>query len=189
MPPSPSAAPVPCVNYASFWQRFAAGFLDFILLLPVLLALQWVAGLSRGFAVALEIPIAAVYFAYTVYLHGRFGCTAGKYLMKIRVVRVDGTRIGPPEAMKRSAVDAGFAVLHVAGSLLALSQVSEAEFAAGARGLGVNMAVEAHEPRWMAWALIANQIWIWSEVIVMLFNQQRRALHDFIAGTIVVSLK
>jgi uncharacterized RDD family membrane protein YckC len=32
-----------------------------------------------------------------------------------------------------------------------------------------------------------GQIWVWSEVVVMLFNKRRRALHDFIAGTIVTS--
>ena len=30
------------------------------------------------------------------------------------------------------------------------------------------------------------QIWIWSELIVMLTNRRRRALHDFIAGTVVI---
>ena len=30
------------------------------------------------------------------------------------------------------------------------------------------------------------QLWTWSELIVMLTNRQRRALHDFIAGTVVI---
>ncbi len=32
----------------------------------------------------------------------------------------------------------------------------------------------------------ALNVWIWSEVIVLLFNRRKRALHDFIAGTVVV---
>lgn len=27
---------------------------------------------------------------------------------------------------------------------------------------------------------------MWSELLVLLFNEKRRALHDFIAGTVVV---
>jgi len=32
------------------------------------------------------------------------------------------------------------------------------------------------------WVSIANNIWIWGEVIVLLFNEKRRAIHDFMAG-------
>jgi hypothetical protein len=35
----------------------------------------------------------------------------------------------------------------------------------------------------MIWA---TNIWVWSEFIVLLTNPQRRAIHDFIAGTVVV---
>ena len=30
------------------------------------------------------------------------------------------------------------------------------------------------------------QIWFWGELIVLLFNKRRRAIHDFIAGTVVI---
>jgi uncharacterized RDD family membrane protein YckC len=32
----------------------------------------------------------------------------------------------------------------------------------------------------------ALQIWIWGEFITMLFNKRRRAVHDYMAGTVVV---
>jgi len=41
-------------------------------------------------------------------------------------------------------------------------------------------------PGWFKPVQIVQQIWIWSEFIVMLTNRKRRALHDFIAGTVVV---
>ena len=44
-------------------------------------------------------------------------------------------------------------------------------------------------PSWnrpLSWA--AN-IWFWSELLVLLTNQQRRALHDFLAGTVVIHAK
>ena len=31
-----------------------------------------------------------------------------------------------------------------------------------------------------------QQIWIWSEFVVLLFNRRKRAIHDFIAGTVVI---
>ena len=47
--------------------------------------------------------------------------------------------------------------------------------------------LHAHEPSWLSWTEVADQIWIWSEVVVMLFNKRRRVLHDFIAGTVVTA--
>ena len=34
----------------------------------------------------------------------------------------------------------------------------------------------------------ASQVWLWSELVVLLLNKKRRALHDFIAGTVVVKV-
>ena len=33
-----------------------------------------------------------------------------------------------------------------------------------------------------------QQAWMWSELLVLLFNKKRRALHDFIAGTVVIKV-
>lgn len=41
-------------------------------------------------------------------------------------------------------------------------------------------------PSWYNVANLAMNIWIWSEFIIMLTNKKRRALHDFIAGTVVI---
>jgi uncharacterized RDD family membrane protein YckC len=35
------------------------------------------------------------------------------------------------------------------------------------------------------WIRSADGIWGWSEIIVLLTNEKRRALHDFLAGTVV----
>lgn len=41
-------------------------------------------------------------------------------------------------------------------------------------------------PHWYRIADITLEVWIWSEFVVMMTNRKRRALHDFIAGTIVI---
>lgn len=47
--------------------------------------------------------------------------------------------------------------------------------------------LKTHEPIWATGVETASLIWFWSEFIVMLLNKRRRALHDFIAGTIVIA--
>jgi uncharacterized RDD family membrane protein YckC len=41
-------------------------------------------------------------------------------------------------------------------------------------------------PFWTQPVGVLIQVWIWSEFITMLFNKRRRAIHDYIAGTVVV---
>jgi uncharacterized RDD family membrane protein YckC len=49
--------------------------------------------------------------------------------------------------------------------------------------------VNVFTPWWTRWVDIVEQVWTWSEVIVLLTNRKRRALHDFLAGTIVIVVR
>jgi uncharacterized RDD family membrane protein YckC len=46
--------------------------------------------------------------------------------------------------------------------------------------------LESIAPSWYQVVKITTQIWVWSEFLTMLFNQKRRAIHDFMAGTVVI---
>ena len=174
------------MNYATFWQRFAAAWIDVFVLLPLVFIHVWLESISKAAAIVLVIPMTAAYCAYTIYCHGRFGQTVGKHAMNIRVMRTTGERIGWREAWLRSAVDVVFAALGVISSFVALAAITNAEYyGVGWMQRATNL--QAHQPAWLAWTFVAGQIWVWSEVVVMLFNKRRRALHDFIAGTVVTA--
>lgn len=171
-------------NYATFWQRFAAMWIDFFVLLPLMVVQGLLESVSKGAALALVIPMAVAYAAYSIYCHGRFGQTIGKRVMGIRVVRTSGERIGWREAWLRSSVELCFSSLGVIGSFVALATIADSDYyGVGWMQRAQNLA--AHQPSWLGWTMAATQIWVWSEVVVMLFNKRRRALHDFIAGTVV----
>ena len=172
--------------YASFWQRFAAAWIDVFVLVPLVFLQFWLESISKTAAIVIVVPMIASYCAYTIYCHGRFGQTVGKHAMGIRVVRTTGERIGWSEAWLRSSVDVVFAFLEVVASYVALAAIPDAEYyGVGWMQRAVNL--QDHRPAWLGWTVVATQIWVWSEVVVMLFNKRRRALHDFIAGTIVVA--
>nr|WP_309696742.1 hypothetical protein [Armatimonas sp.] len=83
-------------------------------------------------------------------------------------------------------VELFFSVVGVIGSFVALATIADSDYyGVGWMQRAQNLA--AHEPAWLAWTMTATQIWVWSEVVVILFNKRRRALHDFIAGTVVTS--
>ena len=174
------------MNYATFWQRFSAMWIDIFVFVPIGVVQLFIEGHSKLVAMVLIVPMTALGLGYHIYCHGRFGKTLGKHAMGIRVVRLDGTPIGWPEAWKRSSVDVVFALANVVAMFIALSTISDASYydvplADRARN------IQAMQPEWAVAVQIAINIWVWSEVVVMLFNERRRALHDFIAGTIVVS--
>jgi uncharacterized RDD family membrane protein YckC len=106
--------------------------------------------------------------------------------MRIRVVRVTGAPLRWREAWLRSAVDLGMAGAPTQGKILALLAVTDAAYYnVGWSARGANIA--ALEPTWATWAMWVGVVWFYSEVLTMLFNKRRRALHDFIAGTVVIS--
>jgi uncharacterized RDD family membrane protein YckC len=174
------------MNYATFWQRFAAMWIDFFVLLPLTVIDVWLQSISRVAAIILVVPMTAAYCAYTIYCHGRFGQTIGKHAMGIRVVRTTGERIGWREAWLRSSFDVVFSVLGVVSSFIALAAIADGQYY-GVGWMQRAQNLQALEPTWLAWTSTASRIWIWSEVVMMLFNNRRRALHDFIAGTVVTT--
>lgn len=53
-------------------------------------------------------------------------------------------------------------------------------------GREVDRLLHAATPLWGLWAGYAQTAWLFSELIVLLFNEKKRAIHDFIAGTVVI---
>jgi len=172
-------------NFATFWQRFVAMLVDVLVFVPLMFLQAGLESASKVAALVMVVPYAALVQAYTIYSHGRFGRTVGKWVMGIRVVRLTGEPLRWREAWLRSAVDLSTASVTICGRIVALIAITDAEYYVGWYARGANMV--AHEPAWSTWAMRVGVVWFYSEVVTMLFNKRRRALHDFIAGTVVVS--
>jgi hypothetical protein len=50
----------------------------------------------------------------------------------------------------------------------------------------VYLVLEAGTPAWYQPVQIAGSVWLYSEFLVLLTNKKRRALHYFMAGTVVI---
>jgi uncharacterized RDD family membrane protein YckC len=173
-------------NFATFWQRFAATGIDLLILFPIMFVQARMGAVSKNAALALAVPRIFLAVGYSIYGHGRFGKTVGKWAMGIRVARLTGERIGWREAWLRSSVEMCLAAIVTVGWLMALASTTDAEYyGSGASRYPDNVSV--HQPPWAVWASKIQEVWFWSELVTMLFNKRRRALHDFIAGTVVIS--
>jgi len=108
-------APLPgMMLYGGFWIRFAAKFIDGIIMGVVnmiisLVSIFLVVGAASsghapvGFAIQMAIWAVemAVNCAYYVFFLGKFGATPGKMACKLRVVRSDGSKITYGKALGR----------------------------------------------------------------------------------------
>jgi uncharacterized RDD family membrane protein YckC len=172
------------MKYATFWQRAIAAVIDAFILLPIIILYEGLKSITKSIVVA--ILIAVIYPAYRIFCHGRFGQTLGKRIVGIRVVRTTEEPLGWSHAWLRSSVEVLFSLLTVIASCIALTTMGDAEYynvvwTQRTRNL------HAYLPFWFSWVETMAHIWFWSQIIVMLFNERRRTLHDFIADTVVIN--
>jgi uncharacterized RDD family membrane protein YckC len=171
------------LTYASFWQRLGATVVDVLVLLPVGYFVY--EGDSKGLLLLSSVLGTVVTTAYPIALHARGGQTVGKWLTGIRVVDVTGARIGWRQAGWRSVVDIVLGIVFEVAYAVELVSIADARF------YGVDAATRErnlmNDDLYIYWLGPALMVWMFSEVVVMLFNERRRSVHDFIAGTVVVA--
>lgn len=172
------------MRYAGFWRRLGAGLVDFVLLVPFIALFIWVERLSRTAPIALQVPWALLTAAYNIYFHGRWGQSIGKMVAHIRVVSVSGDAISWKQVLLRFSVDAVLGVADAASRLIGLSRISPTKYLTLSWTERGQRLFELSPGDGLLVA--ALNVWFWSEIVVLLFNRRRRALHDFIAGTVVI---
>ena len=175
------------MHYGGFWLRFAALWLDNFIVAPMTLLLLWVPS-SRFYLLYCLVPSFVFQVLYEVYLVGRWGGTPGKLLMGLRIRKTSGEPVGYREALWRAAPDLLFSLvgsiaLCAASLQIAPSHYRELPF------LDRLTSLTKLAPFWYRPLDILQNVWNWGELVVLLTNRKRRALHDFLAGTVVVIVR
>jgi uncharacterized RDD family membrane protein YckC len=173
------------LHYAGFWPRLGSLLLDAIVMLPIIALVLWGSSRFRLFELYYFLPGTLFGLFYSVYLVRRFGGTPGKLLMGIRIRKLDGESVGYREAFLRYVVDFVFGVLTCVALLFPLFHMTDAEYHSLSFMERSKRVIELAPP-WYKPLQRAQTVWFWGELIVLLTNRKRRALHDFIAGTVVV---
>lgn len=167
-------------QYASFSQRFSAGLIDGLLFFLITIPLKFVAGLLP-FLTSIHVLgfIGLLYPLYFVFAHYKFGRTLGKKLMGISVVSCASNEwLSLDKSLLRESVPLTVQILAIISTFSALGLWMSGDD------------IQAHDIFWMMMISTAassvNFIWFVLEVITLLLNEKRRAIHDFMAGSIVV---
>jgi len=168
-------------RYLTFAPRFWTSFVDGCVLWPVnfMATIIMASGPSKGVALAVLLVQSFVWLFYTIGMHAKFGQTVGKMVCKVRVV----------DAVTEEAITFRQAVLR--DSIPFITTIVLVVYQANTLVNSV-LPVETYTQHQMAkdknlWLLmIIPLVWFVLEIVTMLLNSKRRALHDFIAGTVVV---
>ncbi len=166
------------LKYKTFWPRFWAGVIDGFVLLPLSFLDSWVFAniTAKGVLViwfvyfSLRLPI------YSVLMHGELGQTVGKMVTRVKVFDLSESKLSMFQALLRDSVAIVFTAILIAFYLPTVLK-------------GVNP-YEAQELSLWAWILgCTGFMWFLAELVTMLTNKKRRAIHDFIARSVVIRLQ
>lgn len=174
--------------YAGFWRRLGSILLDVIIMIPWIYILHSIQSISIT-AYYLTIPLALTFvFFYNIFLVKRFGGTPGKLALNIKILKLNGDDVTWREAVLRESVNILIALFTQAIIIYALSQANDAHY----RSLTFVERTEylfALVPALFTINTWLSNVWVYSELVVLLTNKRRRSIHDFIAGTVVVNDK
>ena len=126
-----------------------------------------------------------LYLVYFVVLVALWGQTPGKALLKIKVVDLKGAPVGWARAFLRNLVEAGLTFWFMILELQTISRIPMDQFVAvevSQRGHFIYQ----HLPETTFWINLILAIYVYSEFIVIFLNKKKRAIHDFIAGTLII---
>jgi uncharacterized RDD family membrane protein YckC len=168
--------------YSTFAPRFWTGFVDSCVLWPIgfLATISLLLDSSRYLAAMLVIVQSFAWLLYTVTMHAHYGQTVGKMITKVQVVdfHTEG-KITFLQAWLREGIPMVLSLGLVGYQVFAiLTWATEPSAIASGKALADS------KPFWLLTALPG--LWFVAEILTMLTNNKRRALHDFIAGTVVI---
>lgn len=163
-------------KYSTFWPRFWAATIDGIVFAIILYFECLIFGVEYSAQDKFLQALNGVQFAiYAIFMHGYFGQTLGKMFMDVKVLNHDTeTEINVKQALRRESVNLA---LNISWVLIILVVATSLEMS-GAISEGLSYAV-------IGFGILA-MVWGISEFVTMLFNDKRRAVHDYIGKTVVV---
>lgn len=164
-------------KYSTFWPRLLAAIIDSVLLALVFSVPEIVDifGAPQNLSTSWWFEVISGYSGYIYYIvmHGKYGQTIGKMVVGVKVVdHFTENSISYRQALLRDVVPLLFITWSVALNLLA------------------NMSVLDLSRMTTTMIIIGgiSSFWVWLEILTMLTNSKSRALHDFIAKTVVIRM-
>jgi uncharacterized RDD family membrane protein YckC len=161
---------------AEGYDGLLANIIDGLIFLPLSIVGSQVTNTNdKSTFIGWNLFASICWLLYSVIGHGRYGQTIGKRVMAIKVLDLDENNlIGYKRAFFRESIWFFSVIIGLAYLLISSSNSSTLDDSTMTSYGGI--------------IGISSIIWLALELFTMLFNDKRRALHDFMAGSVVVKL-
>jgi uncharacterized RDD family membrane protein YckC len=163
-------------KYQTFWHRLFAGILDGLVFIPLgIVAACLPEDGEMKIQIAVDMLFTILWTLYVVIGHGKYGQTLGKKAMKIKVFDIsEHGLIGYKRAFLRESISF---FISIGVSIYFIATVGH---------LTKKELLESGSYENFGWYV--SSIWFLVEIITTLTNKKYRAVHDFIAGSVVIRL-
>lgn len=166
-------------KYATFWLRVGARVMDSFIFAPVLIMGLAAFGHSSftGVRVAWIVFAQCAMVVYEIVMHGLWGQTLGKMRFHVIVRDISERRLRMKQAVLRDIVPLALVLL---GSCVYVPQVMRRD------------SIDFSNPPFLTPPFFSQLFgelcmgWTLIDAATMLTNDKRRALHDYIAGSVVI---
>ncbi len=176
------------MQYGGFWRRVAAHLIDALILIPVVAIFILLSLGVDSMFIPLLILQSSIGVIYQLYFTTTYGATWGKSAMGLRIVKLDGSPITFKEANLRYLPYLLMALFGLLGSITAFYSlpIPSVFFDAGFQER--NLMLQQHQPLWAGLVNLLVMLFMLVDILVLVFNKQKRSLHDQIAGTMVIKV-
>lgn len=161
-------------RYRTARKRIWAAIVDYIVFMPLLFVDRYFLFSETNLFILVAWNIFRIFLPvfYFIIAHYRYGRTIGKWVARIKVLDVSETRnLSLKQAFLRDSV-------YLSVLLIGLLYYGFWAFETGEPGYLLN--------DYSDFAGSPYGVWLLLEIITMLVNSKRRAIHDFIAKSVVV---
>ena len=161
-------------KYQTFWARLAAGIIDSLIFFPFVFAQVFWDMTNVRTIIIIESLYLICYTIYTVGGHGIYGYTIGKKIFKVKLLDLsENSTIGISRAFLRESIWIVLTLLYI------ITIAIKTNFS------GYITEQQRMEMYFLDWITLG---WLVLEIFTMLTNNKRRALHDYIAKSVVIKV-
>lgn len=174
--------------YVGLKSRLVCFLLDGLIISPWMFLLLYLNSLGINIFFYTLIPSLLFVTWYNIYLVKKYGGTPGKLIMGLQIIKSDGKPVELREAILRYSVLLFLTILNLALLTFCLLKVDTGVYN-GISWLKKETYLRTIEPSLNVILNSLYSIWIISGVITILSKPKKRAVHDYIAGTVIVKKK
>lgn len=163
-------------KYHTSGARFGAALIDGIIFLPISFLNNYlieVLSSSAGLLILWTLVLMCIYQFYSIFLHGKYGQTFGKMAMGVKIVTYPEEL--PISYFQAFIRDLPYFSIYFLQTVILIATILFPYLSYNS-SLMTTLEIVSH----------AGTVWVFIEIISMLFNDKRRAVHDFIAKTVVI---